>query len=114
MLSTWASHDRDRRVAEKSFHGCRDSYFAPLRVKSIRVLFFAAAREAAGCEEIALPVEGEELSAAEFWKVLLEKFPGLQPLRSTVRIARNHEYLRDGQYLRPGDEAALIPPVSGG
>jgi molybdopterin converting factor small subunit len=35
-------------------------------------------------------------------------------LRGSVRIARNRDYLAAGGHLLPGDEVALIPPVSGG
>jgi hypothetical protein len=64
----------------------------------LRVLFFASARQA----------------AAIFWERLLAKFPALDQLRGTIRLARNCEYLGVGEHFFPRDEAALIPPVSGG
>jgi molybdopterin converting factor small subunit len=80
-----------------------------------RVLFFAGARDAVGCETGEVAWEGEgELTLAIFWTHLAEQFPGLAVFRSTARLARNYEYLNDGDAIVPGDELALIPPVSGG
>jgi molybdopterin converting factor small subunit len=58
--------------------------------------------------------EGEGICQAVFWERLLADFPSLASLRGSVRVAKNCEYLAEGEDFRPGDEAALIPPVSGG
>lgn len=78
----------------------------------VRVLFFAVAREAAGCEEWQW-ARDEPATVEELWAALLGAFPNLAPLRPAVRLARNLEYFAGGD-IRPGDEVALIPPVSGG
>ncbi len=84
-------------------------------MRSVRVLFFAAARDAAGCEAAELRWEGGEvLAAGEFWKKLAGQFPRLAPFQATVRLARNLEYLAGDETITSGDEVALIPPVSGG
>lgn len=80
----------------------------------LRVLFFASARHAAGCAEATVACEREGISEAVFWERLLADFPSLASLRGSIRVAKNCEYLAAGEGLRPGDEAALIPPVSGG
>jgi molybdopterin converting factor small subunit len=80
----------------------------------LRVLFFASARQAAGCAESIVTCEAGGIREALFWERLLAKHPSLASLRSSVRIAKNCEYLAADDELRPGDEAALIPPVSGG
>ena len=80
----------------------------------IRVLFFATARQAAGCAEATVVCEGPSLTVEEFWSRLVTAKPGLAALRSSVRLARNREYLSGNEGIRPGDEVALIPPVSGG
>ncbi len=80
----------------------------------LRVLFFASARQATGCAEATVHCEGEGICEAVFWERLLTNFPSLASLRGSVRIAKNCEYLAAGEDFRPGDEAALIPPVSGG
>jgi molybdopterin converting factor small subunit len=78
------------------------------------VLFFASARQAAGCAEATLACEGEGICETVFWERLLADFPSLASLRGSVRLAKNCEYLASGEDFCPGDEAALIPPVSGG
>ena len=78
------------------------------------MLFFASARQTAGCAEATVACEGEGICEAVFWERLLADFPSLASLRGSVRVAKNCEYLAVGEDFRPGDEAALIPPVSGG
>ncbi len=80
----------------------------------LRVLFFATARQAAGCSEAAIPCEPDGIAESVLWGRLLTNFPALAPLRDSVRLARNCEYLKAGERFFPRDEAALIPPVSGG
>ena len=81
---------------------------------SVRVLFFASAREAAGCAENSLPLEDSEMNGEDFWRKLTEIHPALGPLRNTMRLAKNHEYMAWDEPIQAGDEVALIPPVSGG
>jgi molybdopterin converting factor small subunit len=83
-------------------------------VGEVRVLFFASASEAAGCAEATVPCEEGGIRESLLWERLLAKHPSLASLRGSVRIAKNCEYLAAGGELHPGDEAALIPPVSGG
>jgi len=78
----------------------------------MRVLFFAHLRNVTGCSQTELtcgPVNAEGL-----WQKLLESFPALAPYRTSVRFARNAEYAAADALFLPGDEVALIPPVSGG
>ena len=80
----------------------------------IQVVFFAAARTASGCDSTRISCVRDEMDVAEFWDRILALYPALGPLRSSVRLARNLEYIGPGDRLRAGDEVALIPPVSGG
>jgi molybdopterin converting factor subunit 1 len=80
----------------------------------VHVLFFASAREAAGQSEATVQCEESGMSEAVFWERLIIDFPALASLRGSVRLAKNCEYLADGERFSPQDEAALIPPVSGG
>jgi molybdenum cofactor biosynthesis protein MoaC/molybdopterin converting factor subunit 1 len=81
---------------------------------TIQVRLFAMLRERAGRDsfELELP-EGATVGDA---MALLGREPGLSELlgRLPVRAARNREYVDDDEALEPGDELALIPPVSGG
>jgi sulfur carrier protein ThiS len=53
-------------------------------------------------------------SADVFWTELLKLHPEITPTRPGIRLARNGEFLCDNERIEPGDEVALIPPVSGG
>ena len=77
----------------------------------LRVLILGPLREQLGCASavIAFPADG---SQASFWRALADKFPVALPKQ--LRLARDNEFLDTTATLRPGDEIALIPPVSGG
>jgi molybdopterin synthase catalytic subunit len=74
----------------------------------VRVRLFAGLRERAGADEVELDLpDGAVVSDA------LER---LSAVTNGVRVvmAVNHEYADPDASLAPGDELALIPPVSGG
>lgn len=79
-----------------------------------RVLFFAAARDAAGVGACDVPVPAQGCTVGELADEVLRRFPALAPYRRAVRFAVNGEYARDTDRVRPGDEVAVIPPVAGG
>ena len=79
----------------------------------IKVLLFGAAADRAGTREIELPVD-EGVTLAEIWPLLAEMHPGLAPMRDTLAFAVNGEYARGDASVSPGDEVAVLPPVSGG
>lgn len=81
---------------------------------SVRVLFFASAREATGSDALILPCAVEGCHEAEFWDALVREWPALKALRHSARLAKNQEYLTPEDRIFPGDEVAVIPPVSGG
>ena len=80
----------------------------------VTVRLFAVLRERAGRDslEIELP-EGATVADAF---ASLAATPGLGPLidRASVRMAVNREFAAAGASIGPGDELALIPPISGG
>jgi MoaE-MoaD fusion protein len=83
-------------------------YCRSLLRMNVTVRLFAALRERAGCDEVALELpEGARVADA------------LAQMGDIVRdvpvvMAVNREYADDGHALSAGDELALIPPVSGG
>ncbi len=79
--------------------------------KPLRVLILGPLREQLGCESAVLAFPGDG-SQSSFWRALGEKFPVAMPRQ--LRLARDNEFLDADTSLRPGDELALIPPVSGG
>jgi molybdopterin converting factor subunit 1 len=80
----------------------------------VRVRLFAVLRECAGREtiDLRLPAGATAADAVEE----LARQPGLGELleRMPVRLAVNREIAAATTPLNPGDELALIPPVSGG
>jgi len=79
----------------------------------MRLLFFAHLREIAGQGEAEWKLE-HSLDAGALWGRLLAAYPGLEPHRATIRLARNCAYAGPETRFEDGDEVALIPPVSGG
>ena len=79
----------------------------------VEVLLFGAAADRAGTRRVQLNVE-EGATLAEVWPLLAERYPGLSPMRDTLAFAVNGEYARMDGRVEPGDEVAVLPPVSGG
>jgi molybdopterin converting factor subunit 1 len=79
----------------------------------MRVLFFAQIKDATGCEAVDLAISSP-LNHEQLWIALLKQFPALQAHRANTRLAHNWEYAGAETLFTDADEAALIPPVSGG
>jgi len=86
---------------------------------SVRVLFFASARERVGARysEIGFPPDNNGWLPSQILAHIVKQKPVLEDIRSTLLVAVNMDYKTDEGgpiQLREGDEVALIPPVSGG
>lgn len=79
----------------------------------VKVLFFGAAADRAGARQIEVPLS-DQAKLAEIWPVLTYMYPDLAPMRDTLAFAVNGEYARMEDAISPGDEVAVLPPVSGG
>ena len=79
----------------------------------VRVRCFAAVREIVGTGELVVDLpEGSTL--AQLVDQVRAQFPRLEGLASSLLVSVNREYAAFDKGLAPGDEVALIPPVSGG
>jgi len=80
----------------------------------VTILYFAAARDAAGCaeEQVDLPEEVKQVSELVIW--LGRRFPLLVPHLGCLRIARNEQFVADDDVISRDDVLAVLPPVSGG
>ena len=80
----------------------------------LEVRLFAMLRERAGADSV--EIELEDGATTEDALAALGRAPGLGETleRMPVRVAVNREYVEPGTELHPGDELAVIPPVSGG
>lgn len=79
----------------------------------IDVTLFAHARDLAGTgrETVELPAGA---TASDLLRLLEERHPRLSALGGRARLAVNRAYAAPTLTLSDGDEAAVIPPVSGG
>jgi molybdopterin converting factor small subunit len=104
----------------------RSPPFPPGRLKTepgapaaVRVLLFAAAREAAGGRSSLTvhPGKGGPLALGELLDRVVQECPALRPVLRHSRIAVNGGYVaREARDLPlgPHDEVAILPPYSGG
>jgi ThiS family len=81
--------------------------------ETIRVLMLGPLRLALRIEVCAVPFPPDGSQEA-FWCSLLNEFPQLRAMRASIRVVRNDRFLLSDEKLEPGDEVALVPPVSGG
>ena len=83
----------------------------------MKILYFAWLRTKIGLaeEQVDPPAEVGDVGALLRW--LQGRGAGFaEALKdlSVVRVAVNHDYVKTDHKLRPGDEVALFPPVTGG
>ena len=82
----------------------------------MNLLTFGVAREIAGASRLNLdagPDAASPATVAELHALLLERYPALADI-GAVRYAVNQSFAEDSTPIHPGDELAIIPPVSGG
>ena len=79
----------------------------------VRVLFFGAARDAVGQEQIEVDLESP-INAVRARAHLLARYPSLQRFGNSLLFAVNQQYAENDREIREGDELAVFPPVSGG
>ena len=79
----------------------------------IRVLMFASLAQATGCRELALDLP-EAATVGDALAELRQRHAAVAAMGPRLAAAVNLNYARPDHLLKPGDELALIPPVSGG
>lgn len=85
-------------------------------------MYFASARDLVGGikeESVPLPTASptDGMVVKDFVEFNLQRHPNLRKLAETMMVALNQEYVEkdaEDEVVRPGDEFAFIPPVSGG
>lgn len=80
----------------------------------MRVLYFAALRDALGLGEESLTLPEAVRTVGQLCDQLAARHRPYAERRAHVRVARNEEFARDDDALADGDVVALIPPVAGG
>jgi MoaE-MoaD fusion protein len=79
----------------------------------VKVRLFALHRDIVGSPELELDVPAGT-TLGDLWARLSEQYPALAPATRSIMYARNESYATPATVLEDGDEAAFIPPVSGG
>ena len=79
----------------------------------VTVQLFAVLRERVGLSELALEL-GPSPSADDVKRGVAERYPAVRELLAKTAVAVNRQYATPQTPIQPGDEVALIPPVSGG
>ncbi len=77
----------------------------------MRIMLFGIMKDIVAAGSLNIPEQLPDVGALRAW--LLQEYPAMKNLRA-VMIAVNRAYAADGQPLAPGDEIAIIPPLSGG
>ena len=80
---------------------------------NVKVLLFGAAAHRAGTRQTKVSIN-HVATLGGLWSVLADQHPRLVPMRETLAFAVNGEYARMEDTVSPGDEVAVLPPVSGG
>lgn len=80
---------------------------------TILVHLFARARDLAGADAITVEMPAGA-TIAELRRWLARVRPELGSLLQRSAVAVNQEFASEDLILKPGDEVALLPPVSGG
>ena len=83
-------------------------------MRRVKLLYFAALREAMGVSEAAVELPDDVRTVADLARFLERSEPQLAGRLSSVRFALNEAFAEPDAPLSAGDVVALIPPVSGG
>ena len=82
-------------------------------MKKVRVIFFASLREEVGRDEVAVQATSLNELIDELRRQLSETAM-IALTAENVRVAVNQMLVEGVVDLRPGDEVAFLPPVTGG
>jgi molybdopterin converting factor small subunit len=83
--------------------------------RPVRVVLFAAAREAVGARYVDREVPPTGSTVEKVLSGLVAEHPRLQSILRASRFVRNGHYVQGPRArVAPGDEIAVHPPYSGG
>jgi molybdopterin synthase catalytic subunit len=80
----------------------------------VRVLFFGAARDCVGRDEIEMRLRAPITASSAFEEILSTYTELRRRFGRSLLFAVNQEYVRGEKQVCEGDELAIFPPVSGG
>jgi molybdopterin converting factor small subunit len=80
----------------------------------VRVVFYGVLKQDVGAKEQVIEFPQESLTIAELVETLQLRYPALVPRLGTVAYVVQDEIVASDHLLVDGDEAGVLPPVSGG
>ncbi len=80
----------------------------------VRVHYYAAARELAGCEAATFEFPAAAVAQVDFRRAVAERYPSIADFLECMRLAVNGDFVDDSQQICDGDRVDLLPPVAGG
>jgi molybdopterin converting factor subunit 1 len=83
------------------------------RAVKVSVRLFAGLHDLVGHREVELEL-AEGATVADLRDQLVSQYPAVAPLMNTLVCAVDEDFVSNDHRLSPGDQVALIPPVSGG
>ena len=79
----------------------------------LNVLFFGRLKDAVGHAQESIEIRPNS-RIEDLFAECAERYPALAEHRRAVAVSRNREFAAWSTELKPGDEIAFLPPVSGG
>ncbi|WP_114750439.1 MoaD/ThiS family protein [Pleomorphovibrio marinus] len=79
----------------------------------MNIRLFGITKDIIGAESLQVPNDLSIHTVRDLKHWLYAKYPDIKSLKA-LAVAVDHGYAEDGDKLSPGNEIALIPPVSGG
>lgn len=79
----------------------------------VRVAYFAMLRDLAGSDSELFDLP-DGSSVGMLLEAVGERHPDIAARRKHIAVVSGESYIDTGHKLKPGEEIALIPPVSGG
>ncbi len=80
----------------------------------VNVVFFGGLKQDVGTKRRSFEFDGDSLTLRELVDTLKAQYPALAARLGTVAFAVADTLVDPDHVLHDGDEAALLPPVSGG
>ena len=79
----------------------------------VKVKLFAGLREKMRTRELELELP-DNVRLSYLMDRLRKEYEPIRKFKSSLAVSINMEYAKGNEFLKDGDEVALIPPVSGG
>ncbi len=80
----------------------------------VRVHYYAAAKELAGCSSSTFEFSASTVAQGELRAAVGERFPPLASFLERMRLAVNGDFVDGAAVLHDGDRVDVLPPVAGG